>query len=341
MRILVTGSRGYIGKALVHQLLSVDDNIVIGVDNDARARWVERCGGNWNSNDIEDKRFVDISADMADRDIVNELLAIHKPDVIIHLASQPSMPYSQISGERAYFTQLNNVSMCLNLLWGIKENGLNPRIIITTTTGIPGQGYATIPEEITKNLAGSWYHISRGFDSANCSLASKQWGQKIIELRTSIVYGATTEVMRKNRQQTRFDVDNFFGTVLNRFVSQARNNRPLLVSGQGLQEKPFISLEDTVKSIVNATSYDYKGHLIVNQTTEQISIIDLAKLIQKKTNCQIKHIENPRKEKEAFKMKLENKLFLDTLEDEPRLMITELPLMLSDLLNRDKRKSKV
>ncbi len=334
MRILVSGNRGYIGKALVHQLLS-EGHKVIGVDNDSRARWVEHCGGGWNSNDIESTRFIDISADLTERDVVNELLAIHKPDVIIHLASQPSMPYSQLNGERAYFTQLNNVAMCLNLLWGMKENGLlNTRFITTTTTGIPGQIYETIPEDDTLNKAGSWYHVSRGFDSSNCSLASRQWGIQIVELRTSIVYGLQTKLMRdKGLGTTRFDTDTYFGTALNRFMNQAFNKEPLTIYGKGEQTKPFISLEDTVISLTKAVDYSFpEGHTILNQVTEHISILELARLIKKATNCDLHHVPNPRKENETHKMTFENKKFLKVLDKPIHEMKEEIPLMWKELL---------
>jgi len=220
MKILITGALGYLGFPLAVELLETGYE-VIGVDNDSRNDWVEKCGGERFYPQYNNFDYIQIRGDLANRDFVNELLAIHKPDCIIHLASQPSMPYSQINGERAGFTQENNVLMCLNLLWGMKENGLNRnRFIITTTTGIPGQYYSRVPEQSTLNVAGSWYHNSRGFDSANCSLASRQWALEIVEFRTSIVYGVQTKMLETLNLQTRFDTDFYFGTVLNRFIQK-------------------------------------------------------------------------------------------------------------------------
>jgi nucleoside-diphosphate-sugar epimerase len=318
MKVLITGSDGYIGFPLVLELLR-HRHKVIGIDSGFRNEWVEAVGGRRSYPDCDDRNYKKINGDASDRDVIAELLAVHKPDVIIHLASQPSMPYSQINWERALFTQLNNTAMNLNLLWGIKTNGLKCRYILTTTTGIPGQLYRTIPEEPTINAAGSWYHVSRGFDSANCGLASTQWGQQVIEFRTSIVYGIQTETMEDDGVLTRFDTDFYFGTVLNRFIRMAMNGESLTIYGKGRQLKPFISLDDTVTSIVNAIKYRFsKGHTILNQVTECVSIVDLAKMIQKKTDCKITHIPNPRKEKETFKMKFDNKKFLDVLGRKPQ-----------------------
>lgn len=330
MKILITGACGYIGHSLMTELLEDKVHDVIGVDNDYRNEWVERCGGKVH---IPDKCDV-VHGDLTDRDFVNELLAIHRPSVIFHLASQPSMPYSQINGERALYTQLNNVSMCLNLLWGIMENGINAKFIITTTTGIPGQHYKSIPEAKTLNCAGSWYHVSRGFDSINCGLAAKQFSIGVIEFRTSIVYGLQTEIMRKLDVYSRFDTDFYFGTVLNRFIQQALDKKPLTIYGKGLQTKPFISLNDTVISLKNAIRHEPLGHEILNQTTESVSIVDLAKMIQKHTLCDIKHVTNPRREDETHQMKFENNKFLKVLNKEPDKIRTKIGRMIDAIQSR-------
>jgi len=57
-------------------------------------------------------------------------------------------------------------------------------------------------------------------------------GQEVIELRTSIVYGLQTKLMKHLAHTTRFDVDKYFGTALNRFVYQAQKGEPITVYGK-------------------------------------------------------------------------------------------------------------
>lgn len=323
MSILVTGGNGYVGYPLVLELLEKTNEQVISIDNNMRSQWVERTSGDkqhnirWIPNRAN---LIEIYGNLTNPAFVNEILAVHKPSIIYHLASQPSMPYSQINAERASFTQNNNLFMFLNLLWGVKQNGLDTRIVVTTTTGVPGQLYRVIPEEPVINMAGSWYHVSRGFDSDNANLAARQWGLNILELRTSIVYGVQTKTMQPFGGFTRFDIDFYFGTVINRFVDMALRGEELTIYGQGLQTKPFISLEDTIRSLTNVLNYSVSGHEIMNQVAETISIVNLAKYIQKCTGCEIKHIPNPRKEKEDFEMSFENSKFLKLLDQEPILI---------------------
>ena len=321
MKILVTGAAGYIGFPLMLKLTSAGHG-VIGVDNGLRADWVARIDPKSGYKTIP---FPDIiTADLTDRDLVDELLKIHKPDCIIHSASQPSMPYSDLSWERALFTQINNLAMNLNILWGIKSNNLvKTKYIILTTTGIAGQFYQLVPERNTLNNAGSWYHISRGFDSENCNLAHRVWGLNIIELRTAIVYGLTTKELNSKRMTTRFDTDPYFGTAINRFMNQASKGQELTIYGKGMQSKPFISLEDCCVSILNAVEQQFEnGHHIFNQTTECVSIKTIAELIGQEFNVPITHIENPRKEKEDFYMQFDNSLFLKLL-GQPRQLIAD------------------
>ena len=93
--------------------------------------------------------------------------------------------------------------------------------------------------------------------------------------------------------------------------------------------KPFISLEDCVHSIVNSIGYSFKGHTILNQVTDNVSIDDLAHMINLATNCEIIHIDNPRKEKEDFKMKFDNKGFLKLLGRKPKKMVDEIRSMIA------------
>ena len=88
-QILVTGASGYIGYPLMRKLWN-NDYDAMGVDNNARDIWVSRITGYRTWQDA--KRTIE--GDLTDKDFVNEILRIHRPEVIIHLASQPSMPYS-------------------------------------------------------------------------------------------------------------------------------------------------------------------------------------------------------------------------------------------------------
>jgi len=340
MTVLLTGADGYLGWPTALRLADRLDERIVCVDNFARRDWVAESGS-VSATQIDDpqERFAAvenlslISGNLADRDFVIQLLETHEPDTVLHAASQPSAPYSSINGERALFTQRNNVSMNLNLLHGLAECGLDDtHFIETTTTGIYGAPHFPIPEvglEVERKdgnddvpfpaMGGSWYHQTKSFDAANMRLAESQFDFPLSEVRTAIVYGTETEETAAHDSPTRFDFDYYFGTVVNRFCAQAVAGYPITVYGKGEQRKPMVSLEDTVESLVRLVEEGHSGDEgidIYNQVTRPVAIVELAETIAEVgdefgLDAEVKHYENPRNEDEEHKMEMENERFLD------------------------------
>ena len=81
---------------------------------------------------------------------------------------------------------------------------------------------------------------------------------------------------------TRFDYDEYFGTVLNRFCVQAVIGHPLTVYGEGGQTRGFLNIRDTLQCVELAV--DNPAELgefrVFNQFTEQFSVSELAELVQ-------------------------------------------------------------
>ncbi|TQQ80284.1 NAD-dependent epimerase/dehydratase family protein [Halonotius roseus] len=340
MTVLLTGADGYLGWPTALRLADRLDERIVCVDNFARREWVEESGS-VSATQIEEPRerfaAVDnlslIEGDLADREFVIQLLDTHEPDTVLHTAAQPSAPYSSINGERALYTQRNNVSMNLNLLHGLAECGLDDtHFIETTTTGVYGAPHFPIPEggvEVDRkggsdeipfpNMAGSWYHATKSFDAANMRLAESEFEFPISEIRTAIVYGTETDETQTHDSPTRFDFDYYFGTVVNRFCAQAVAGYPITVYGKGEQRKPMVSLEDTVESLVRLVEDGHSGADeidIYNQVTRPVAIVELAETIAEvgeefDLDAEVKHYENPRNEDEEHKMEMENEDFLE------------------------------
>jgi nucleoside-diphosphate-sugar epimerase len=342
--IFVTGCDGYIGWPTVLKLLEqFPDTTIVGCDNGARREWVQEVGGDSfipistiksrikKINSLYSDRFIFYQRDLTSYFNVRTIIEDHQPDVVLHLAAQPSAPYSNMSPIHCSYTQKNNTEMLLNILWALHENHLNnTNLVVTTTTGIYGAPDYNIPEgnlvfnqmEVPHpSMGGSWYHMSRSFDSSNLWLASKQFKFPINEMRTGIVTGSSTKETRKMKTlSTRFDIDPYFGVVTNRFVVQALKKEPLTIYGKGQQMKPMISLEDMTRSMVEICKIiPIKHYEIYNQFEKTISIVDLATAIKdsfKKSfdfDVEINHVLNPRIENEEHKMIMDNAKFLSLI----------------------------
>jgi len=351
MSIIVTGGDGYIGWPTALRIANRTDERVVVVDNFARRGWVEEVGSvsatpvagieermaaAREALGIRNLSFVE--GDLVDRSVVDELLAVHEPSAIVHAAAQPSAPYSQINGERANYTQHNNMQSTRNLLWGLEEAGLtDTHFVETTTTGVYGAPEFPIPEggatmehagerdEVPfPAMAGSWYHLTKSHDAANLRLAHSQFDIPISDVRTAITYGTEVEETREDdRLQTRFDFDYYFGTVAHRFCAQAVAGYPVTVYGKGAQRKPFVSLEDAVEGLAQLALADpgdrADGLTVYNQVTRAISIVEVAETIadvgsEFDLDVAVEHFENPRDEDETHQMEIDNDRYADVID---------------------------
>jgi UDP-sulfoquinovose synthase len=272
----------------------------------------------WNLNNKTEIKT--IIGDLLNHRFVSDLLADCKPDAIIHYAEQPSAPYSMSSRERAVFTQHNNVIGNLNLIFAIKKNCPNVHLIKLGTLGEYGTPNIDIEEgwlEITHNgrkdkmlypkKPGSFYHLSKVHDSANLEFACRIWGLKCTDLNQGVVYGNLTSEIEEDFENlcTSFHYDEIFGTIINRFISQAVTNFPLSLYGTGNQRRGFLNLIDTIKCVEIAVNNPAKeGEFrVFNQFTDFLSLNEMADLVIKassdlKIKATKKNIPNPRKEME-------------------------------------------
>jgi UDP-sulfoquinovose synthase len=257
--------------------------------------------------------------DVADFDFLSSMVKQFKPEAIVHFAEQRSAPYSMIDRKHAVFTQVNNVLGTLNVLFAIREFQPDCHLIKLGTMGEYGtpnidieEGYITIEHNGRKDVLpypkqpGSFYHLSKVHDSHNIMFACKIWGIRATDLNQGVVYGTMTdEIALDEALINRFDYDDVFGTVLNRFCVQAAIGQPLTVYGKGGQMRGFLDIRDTVRCIeIACQNPASRGECrVYNQFTEQFSVLELAQMVEtvgKKLgmNVEIDHLPDPRVEAE-------------------------------------------
>jgi len=120
-----------------------------------------------------------------------------------------------------------------------------------------------------------------------------------------IVFGTRTKELNHPDKMTRFDYDQYFGTVINRFCAQAVAEVPLTVYGGGGQTRGFLPLKDSIECLVLAienppVSGEYR---VFNQFGKIYSVTALAAYIERACRnlgmmARTKAIDNPRIEAE-------------------------------------------
>jgi UDP-sulfoquinovose synthase len=257
--------------------------------------------------------------DLTDWDVVEQVFRDVQPDAIVHYGEMPSAPYSMKDRAHAVFTQTNNVVGTLNVLFAMERFAPTSHLVKLGTMGEYGtpnidieEGYIAIEHNGRKDVVpfpkqpGSFYHLSKVHDSHNMMFACKIWGIRATDLNQGVVYGTMTdEAALDEALMNRFDYDDVFGTVLNRFCVQAAIGQPLTVYGKGGQTRGFLDIRDTVRCVELACHNPAAKHecRVYNQFTEQFSILDLAHLVEaaaKKMGItvEIDHIPDPRVEAE-------------------------------------------
>jgi len=129
MRILVTGTAGFIGSYVAQALLKQGDE-VIGIDN---------LNDYYDVSLKEDrltplsahKNFTDIRADLADRDRIDQIFKEHQPEQVVHLAAQAGVRYS-IQNPHAYAD--SNLSGMLNILEGCRNYGIKHLVYASSSS---------------------------------------------------------------------------------------------------------------------------------------------------------------------------------------------------------------
>jgi UDP-sulfoquinovose synthase len=302
------------------------------VDNFARRRWHTENGtdsltpiatldervGAWR--EVSGHAIRSFAGDMEDHEFVERVIATTFPEAIVHYAEQPSAPYSMKSRETAVETQRSNVIGTLNLLFAIRDQVPDCHLVKLGTMGEYGtpnidieEGYIEIEHKGRKDtlpfpkLPGSLYHLSKVHDSHNIHFACRIWGLRATDLNQGVVYGVETEESQADdRLITRFDYDQYFGTVLNRFCVQAVIGHPLTVYGEGGQTRGFLNIRDTLQCVELAVENpaDLGEFRVFNQFTEQFSVAELAELVRSSAaetgrEVDVRRYPNPRVEAES------------------------------------------
>lgn len=224
-----------------------------------------------------------------------------------------------IDHNRAVFTQTNNITGTLNVLWAMKRYAPECHLAKLGTMGKYGTPNIDIEEgfiEIEHNgrrdtlpfpkQPGSFYHLSKVHDSHNILFACKVWGLRATDLNQGVVYGIETdETCLNERLTTSFHYDEVFGTALNRFCVQAVCGLPLTPYGKGKQKRGFLNIRDTLRCVELAITHPARPgeYRVFNQFTEIFSITELAELVVEQASklgiqARIEPIPNPRVEAE-------------------------------------------
>jgi len=184
MKILVTGSAGFIGAAVCERLLARGDDI-IGVDNLDPYYDVELKKARLARLTNRDN-FLEARVDIADGDAVAGVFSKNRPERVVNLAAQAGVRYS-LENPHAYVN--TNLVGFTNILEGCRHNGVE-HLVYASSSSVYGAN-TKLPFSVHDNVDHpvSLYAATKKSNELMAHCYSHLYGLPATGLRFFTVYG--------------------------------------------------------------------------------------------------------------------------------------------------------
>ncbi|KRE87720.1 capsular biosynthesis protein CpsI [Rhodanobacter sp. Soil772] len=234
MRILVTGTAGFIGAALAQRLLARGD-VVHGYDNhnsyydpalkEARlARFADH------------PNYTHQRADLADADAVNRAFATFKPQRVVNLAAQAGVRYS-LQNPQAYVA--SNLVGFVNILEACRHGGVEHLVYASSSSVYGANRKLPFAVEDAVDHPVSLYAASKKANELMAHTYSHLYGLPTTGLRFFTVYGPWG----------RPDMSPML------FADRISRGEPIDVFNFGHHSRDFTYIDDIVEGVIRALDH--------------------------------------------------------------------------------------
>lgn len=268
MNVLVTGGAGFIGSHLAASLVA-DGHAVTVLDN--------LSTGNLSNLTPVSTAITFVEGDILDEDLVES--QVRRAHLVYHLAAAVGVGNIMANPLQSIIT---NTTGTEHVLRACHRHSV--RVVVASTSEIYGKTPKLPMSEDDDRILGStaisrWsYSTAKALDE-HLALAYATEGLQVSIVRYFNSYGPHLD-------------EKGYGSVIANFIRQARAGEPLTVHGDGLQQRCFTFVADTVRgTILAGTRTEALGSVFNVGSNFEISIADLARLIIEKTGS-TSHITN-------------------------------------------------
>ena len=267
MRILITGSAGFIGSHVVEEFLEHGYAVkaLVHYNSDSYLG---------NLRYLDPKRWgrqLDIVfGDVRDARLMLE--TARDCDAIVHLAALIGIPYSYVAPQSYLAT---NVNGSLNVLEAARELSLR-RVVVTSTSEVYGTALYSPIDELHPLQAQSPYSASKISADKLAESYYRSFGVPAVILRPFNTYGP--------RQSAR--------AIIPTILSQLLAGRPKLALGSLSPKRDLVFVKDTARAFRLALeAKDIESETIHCGTGEAVSIGQLAELCMEVTGRKVEIVE--------------------------------------------------
>jgi len=228
-KILLTGGLGFIGSNLAHHLVQLAGKVTI---YDA---CLDPYG--WNLANVkeikQDIHFV--KADIRNYDELQK--QVKGQEIIFHLAAQVGR---EISMSDPQLDTDINCTGTLNLCRAIERVNRDAKVVYAGSRGQIGEPVYLPVDESHPTLPTDIYGINKLAAEKYLLLYGKVYGFGAVSLRLNNVYGPRCQMHH-----------GFYG-ILNWFIRNAMEEKPITVYGDGLQTRDYVHVDDVVRAFIAA-----------------------------------------------------------------------------------------
>ena len=229
MKILVTGSAGFIGSTLTLRLLERGDT-VIGIDNH-NSYYDPAIKEARLARHANHPNYTHLRIDLADRQAIEVAFVTHKPQRVVNLAAQAGVRYS-IDNPLAYID--SNIVGFAHILEGCRHHGVD-HLVYASSSSVYGAN-TTMPFSVHQNVDHplSLYAASKKANELMAHTYSHLYGLPTTGLRFFTVYGPWS----------RPDMALF------KFTKAILAGEPIQVFNHGKHRRDFTYIDDIVEGVI-------------------------------------------------------------------------------------------
>ncbi len=243
IKILVTGTAGFIGFHLAQRLLMQEHNVV-GIDN-MNQYYDVKIKQRRNRILLESENYSFYAQDLADFASLNKTIIKEKPEMIIHLAAQAGVRYSI---DNPWIYETSNTLGTLNVFESAKLNRVK-RVIFASSSSVYGTN-KKIPfsESDRTDTPASLYGSTKKCNEVLAYSYHHLYGIEIAGLRFFTVYGP-------------------FGRpdlALFKFCKNILLNKAISVYNRGYMKRDFTYISDIVDGIIACIFKKSLGYELYN-----------------------------------------------------------------------------
>ena len=229
MRVLVSGSAGFIGSALSRRLLERGD-FVVGIDNH-NDYYDPALKEDRLSRFSSHQNYVHHRLDLVDRDAVSKVFLDFKPQVVVNLAAQAGVRYS-IENPLAYID--SNILGFANVLEGCRHNGVAHLVYASSSSVYGANTLMPFSERHNVDHPLSLYAATKKSNELMAHAYSHLYDLPTTGLRFFTVYGPWG----------RPDMALF------KFTQSICSDQPIQVFNYGRHRRDFTYIDDIIEGVI-------------------------------------------------------------------------------------------